>query len=198
MGAVPNGEWYKLCTGPAHEKPEYLPVTEKYFYFHKTGKEKGQPTSRCRLCNNWSKVKTMGSYQGVVPVSVARRFFIEAVNRIGAAELERRTGVTRNTIRKAIVDHEGNIRKSVLRRVMLELTSIQRKNEHSISERSNAKWYAEQRLHNGYQTCPGCGTPTSNFTSGCDKCIDRLASRRRRGTIEEREYLKIKERLRLS
>lgn len=196
IGIIPNGEWHRKCTGPAHDQPEYLPATEKYFYFHKSGKSKGKPVARCRLCNNWSKVKSPGSYHGLIPVSVAQKYFIEATNHIGLMELSRRTGLSRTTIRKGITAIEGSIHKSVLRKVMLELTSIQRKNEYSIS--AAAKWRIDRRLNRNYEVCSGCGTPKANFTIGCENCNARFYDQYRRGHITESEWNKIKEQIRPS
>jgi len=196
VGRVPNGEWYKLCTGPAHEEPEYLPATEKYFHFHKSGDKKGRPVARCRLCINWNKVGSPGSYHGLVPIHIARRFFLEAVNCIGATELARRAGISRGTVYKVTTRMEGSIQKRILRQVMLELTSIQRNGEHSIS--NQAKWRAQRKIFNGYQVCSSCGTPQSNYTADCVRCQDRAYNRHKSGAISDSEYARIREQLRLS
>ena len=181
---------FKRCTGPAHEEPEYLPATEKYFHFHRKGKYAGQPLPRCRLCVNWNKIQSPGSHQGYVSIRVAQQFFVEATNRIGAWELAQRTGLSPTTIRKVLTTTEGNIRKTVLRKVMLELTSIQRKREYSIS--NGAKWRARQRLFDGYDVCAGCGTPKTNISLRCSNCYERYRTLFKDGTISENEWSAIK------
>lgn len=182
-----RGEWYKLCTGPAHDKPEYLPATEKYFYVHKSGSQKGRLVSRCRLCINWDKVKFPSSYSGgLVPVRLVQRFFIEATNRIGVAELSRRTGVSPKTIQKGIKGGEGEFHKHVVRRIMLELTSMQRKNENDINAYS--KWRQERRLASRLKRCSGCGGLQANLTKGCGACLDRFRGQWRSGKITFEEW----------
>lgn len=186
-----DGQYLKKCTGPAHEEPEYLPATEKYYHFHKSGKDKGKPVARCRLCINWSKIKSPGSYHGLVPVSVAHRFFVEAVNRVGVVELSRRTGISTKTILKVLQGGEGAIYKKIMRTLMLELTSMQRKNENNISEGS--RWRQERRL-NGAKRCAGCGGPINNLTIDCSTCLERHRGWHRAGKITNEEWANIQKR----
>lgn len=182
-----DGQYYKLCTGPAHEAPEYLPATEKYFYFHKRGKQEGKPTSRCRLCINWAKLKAPDApYRGLIPARNVRPFFNEAVNRVGLAELVRRSGVSEKTIRRVLVESEHMIQKELVRKVLLELTSMQRKNEMSIN--AGSRWRQERRNGKGYAKCEGCGGPKSDITGGCRSCWDRWYRWRRTGKISVKEY----------
>lgn len=185
-----HGRWYKRCTGPAHEEPEYLPASDKYFYRYKSGKNKGKFVPRCRLCINWHKVKSPGSYHGEVPIRLVRPFFIEAANRIGVRELSRRTGVSEATIRKAIMDDEGMMRKVGVRKVMLELTSLQRKNEISIGPHS--RWRQERRNAKGHGRCSGCGGLERNVTRDCYTCYERHRGWYRRGVITLDAWEKVK------
>lgn len=181
-----HGRWYKLCTGPAHEKPEYLPATDKYFYTHKSGAKIGAFTSRCRLCSNWNKLKTPRDYNGLVPSREVSPFFREAVNRIGASEFSKRTGLSPTTIRKGLQGGDDYLQKDVVRRAMLELTSIQRKGEHSINEHS--RWRQERRNIKGLETCKGCGGFVRNVTSDCRTCWERFRGWFRRGKITKKEW----------
>ncbi len=165
-----NGVWHKRCTGPAHDEPTYLPATEKYFYTRKGNKRYGQFTSQCRLCCNWKGIDSPGLH-GLVDVSVVWHFYNEAVNRVGLMELSRRTGLNWDGLSKVLHKEVRSVRKSNLRKVMLELISMRRKNEHSINGFS--KRWAHQRLTRGSQTCAGCGTPQSNYTDGCATCWER-------------------------
>ena len=185
-----SGQWYKLCTGPAHDKPEYLPANEKYFYTHKSGKQKGMLVARCRLCINWDKVKFPSAYGGsLIPVRLVQHFFIEAVNRVGVAELHRRTGLAQNTIRKGVAGGDGSFHKKVVRALMLELTSLQRKDEKSINPYS--RWRQERRLASKLPRCSGCGGLQRNWTKDCSTCRDRFVGLHRRGKITTEEWERI-------
>jgi hypothetical protein len=129
----------KLCAGPGHDEPVWLPATEKYFYRHRRGERKGKLSTRCRLCSNWGRLKSPGE-SGYVRVDIARPFYLELVNRIGMMEAERRTGISRNALRGVVTgrglngEREGGhdyrwVQKRSLRRVMLELISVRRKGE---------------------------------------------------------------------
>ena len=181
-----HGRWYKRCTGPAHEEPTYLPATDKYYYSHKTGERKGEFVARCRLCINWDKLKFPGPHNGLVPVSAVAPFFREAANRIGMLELSKRTGLSRTTLRKGLVGSEGKLQKEVVRRVMLELTSIQRKGEHSIN--AHSRWRQEKRNSEGLELCAGCGGFIRNVTTNCPTCWERFRGWYRRGKITEKEW----------
>ena len=181
-----HGRWYKLCTGPAHDEPEYLPATDKYFYSRKSGVREGEFVARCRLCINWNKLKFPGPHNGLVPASAVAPFFREAVNRIGALELSRRTGLSPTTIRRGLQGGERRLQKAVVRRMMLELTSIQRKGEHSINEHS--RWRQEKRNLAGLELCAGCGGFVRNVTSDCPTCWERFRGWYRRGKITEKEW----------
>ncbi len=175
-----DAQWHKLCSGPSHEEPTYLPATDKYYYFHKTGEHTGRPVTRCRLCSNWARIKDPypGRLTGVVPVASVRSFYFEAVSRIGLMELSRRAGVTPAHIQRVLNDRNKQfVSKRTLRKIMLELVSIQRKNEHSIN--SHSRWRAEKRLMRPHDLCAGCGTPIQNFTEDCKSCQERKRSQER-------------------
>lgn len=131
---VIKGQEHKLCTGPGHDEPTWLPATDKYFYQHKSGERAGKLTPRCRLCTNWKKLKSPGE-SGLVPILKAQPFFIEAVNRVGLLELARRAEVSPNTIINVLraKSNDGarqlTVQKRTLRKIMLQLISMRRKGE---------------------------------------------------------------------
>jgi hypothetical protein len=185
-----DGLWYKRCTGPAHDQPEYLPATEKYFYMHKSGAREGEFVARCRLCNNWRKLKFPGPHNGLVPSRIVAPFFREAVNRIGMLELANRTGLSRTTVRKGLRGGEDRMQKAVVRRLMLELTSIQRKGEHSIN--AHSRWRQDKRNNEGLEVCAGCGGFIRSITTDCATCWERYRGWYRRGKITEKEWQEFK------
>lgn len=186
-----QGVWHKLCTGPAHsEQGEYLPASEKYFIFKKSD---GRPVARCRLCHNWAKLKSPhpGSLHGYVPVADVRPFYIEAVNRVGLAELSRRSGVSISHISAVLTDRNKQfVEKATLRKIMLELVSMQRKNERSLNGR--ARWKTDRRNNNELGTCGGCGGPLRNITTGCEKCYNRHYELFRAKKITKKQWQAIK------
>jgi hypothetical protein len=84
----------KVCTGPAHTQPTRLPLTETYWYFHKSGPYAGKP-QRCRLCAAYRRLPS-----GTVPVTKTLRSFArELVERCGSGSaVELRHGIAGSTI----------------------------------------------------------------------------------------------------
>jgi DNA-binding Xre family transcriptional regulator len=178
-----NNLWYKRCTGPGHSGIVYLPATEKYFAVRKNRGvgNKGQFLSRCRLCENWANIKgdppPIGP--GFCPAYQVRPFVVEAVNRVGLNEFASRVGMSYEGLSRIIEGKTLRVRTTNLRKIILELISIKRKNEVSISSASRTR--AIKRLHR-YQgsVCPECGTLQDNVTEGCSHCADRIRQRLRR------------------
>jgi hypothetical protein len=171
-----DGMWHKRCTGPAHEAPEYLPATEKYFHIRKTTRQ-GELLSRCRLCTNWARLKSPGSERGWVELSKVLHIFAEATNRIGVLEFCSRTGISPGTMTAILHRRSRWVQKATVRKAMLELISIRRRGEYSISE--YARWRVVKRSA-GKETCSGCGGSLLNQTDGCSTCWERDYKRTRR------------------
>ena len=185
-----DGKWHKRCTGPAHEEPEYLPATSKYFHSHKSGANKGKFLSRCRLCINWTKLQSPGSHHGLVEVEKVYPLYVEAVNRIGILELSKRAGVSVGHIEHVIRKETKHVQKRPVRAVLLELTSLKRKGE--ISQSKSLRWRNDSRNNNGFDTCAGCGTPKSNITKGCENCWNRYYDMFRKKKITKARWEQIK------
>lgn len=178
-----DGVWHKLCNGPAHDEPIYLPATSKYFYARKTSEREGQLLSRCRLCQNWSKLKSPGSEHGWIEVYQVRHFYVEAVNRVGLMEVARRTGITYTAITDVLVGRSTYVQKAKFKKVLLELISMRRKNENNIS--SGSRWRVVRRtpVPNGKKYCTGCGTSLDDFTDDCEQCQNRRFKRQGRAKL---------------
>lgn len=179
-----DGRLHHICYGVSHPEPTWLPATEKYFYVIKSGERAGQLFSRCRVCELWSKVKVPNTVHGLVPAEEARPYYIEAANRIGMAELARRTGLNLDGLSQVIRGRRQNVRAGNFRLVMLEVVSIRRKDEHSIPWQS--QWRVARR-GNGYgPRCVGCGCDIEIFTEGCNSCTERRLARAKRERERER------------
>jgi hypothetical protein len=180
-----SGVWHKRCSGSSHEEPTYLPATEKYFYRRKS-KRPGEFLSQCRLCNAWKTAKSPGLEHGYVSVVKIRPFVDEAVNRIGLMELSRRTKVTPETLYNILSGRQANVQKKTVKKVMLELVSIKRKNEYSIN--AGSRWRLQRRGNSPDSIfCSECGVAYKNSegeisvqTPGCDTCSNRLSKKRAR------------------
>lgn len=184
-----DGIWHKKCTGPAHEEPEFLPATDKYWHTHKSGKMKGKFVPRCRLCINWDKLKNPGSHHGLVEVEKVFPLYNEAVNRIGIYELAQRAGVSRGHIEHVVYRETKHVVKAKVRKVLLELTSMKRKGEFSQSK--SLRWRNDERNSDGLPLCSGCGGLQKEITVGCDSCRDRWYGLFKRKKITKKRWSEI-------
>ena len=89
-----EGKW---CSGPSHESPVYLPRTEEFFYFYKSGRKKGKPHGWCRTCHTWN-----GFYSSaLVPCPKIYEYVMELVYRCGTrVEAAKYAGIGVSTIFK--------------------------------------------------------------------------------------------------
>jgi len=176
-----NGQWHRLCPGASHDQPTFLPENDKYFLRYKSGPRKGRFIAQCRLCRAWAQTQTNGSLDehGFVPVAQAAPIFLEAANRIGIMELSRRTGIVYEAISRVIRRRQKYVRRSTVKKVLLELVSIKRKGEFSISPLA-AKNVVKRGASSGF--CVGCGTPLDNYTIDCEACQERKRKRKVRLT----------------
>lgn len=183
-----DGVWHKLCNGSAHETPEWLPATDKYYYRRNTT---GKLLSQCRLCHAWDKVKNPGSHHGYIDIRIARPYYEEAVNRIGMLELSKRSGLSMHQIQQVFLSKTRKyVQKKSLRLVMLELVSIHRKNEHTTDAR--VQWQTERRNNRHLDVCADCGGLARNFTRGCRRCYGRFYDWFRHKKITKKRWEEIK------
>jgi hypothetical protein len=125
-----EGVEHKICSGPSHDVPTWLPADDKYFYRHKSGSREGKLTSRCRLCTNWYKLSSPGE-SGYVRIMDVQKFVRELVGRIGKAETARRSQISPQTLWRIMNcdDHTQMIVKRTVRKLMLQVISARRKGE---------------------------------------------------------------------
>jgi hypothetical protein len=93
----------KICYGPLHPAPTRLPLTNRYWYFNKVGRDKGKPLRRCIGCVNFSKRKNNNSVFGTLPVESIAPLVTELVSYYktpGAAAAF--TGVSETTLRSLL------------------------------------------------------------------------------------------------
>jgi hypothetical protein len=87
---------------------------------------------------------------GLVPVHQVLPYFIEGVNRVGRAEFARRIEIATENLSKILDGKRRSVRKETVRRCLLEVISIRRKNEvrhrDSISRGVNMRGEPEKKV----------------------------------------------------
>lgn len=181
-----NGVWHKRCNGPAHDEATYMPATKKFFYVvaAKQNRSGYRFSSQCRLCTLWARVKSPGLDHGWIEANRVREYYIEGCNRVGMTEFARRVGMSAEGMSNVIRGKGKSVQKAKLRRVMLEIVSIRRNNEHSIS--SQAAMRITKRATGNGPVCAGCRVPMHRFTDDCGTCWDRKREVERRSDPEYR------------
>lgn len=142
-----DGQLMRLCSGPSHDEPTWLPATEKYFYKRKSGHMAGYLDHKCRLCRVWKPGIPLDE-GGWVAIEHVGPFFLEGVRRVGLSEFARRVGITRVNMRYIINGKRRFVYKRTAKRAMLELVSMRRKGEvrhrHSIRHGSAVRGREEK------------------------------------------------------
>jgi hypothetical protein len=112
----------KLCTGPSHRSPVFLPATEDYWHFHKSGPYEGKPLSRCKDCQGWTRRTHPEEGMGFIPAEGLVPIIQELVSRCdsikAAAEC---AGVARNTLHNILGGRQISIQKRKARAIILAL-----------------------------------------------------------------------------
>lgn len=121
-------ESVKVCTGPAHVGPTRIPLDTEHWYFHQSGPRQGMPTTRCRLCTNWTKLISKTGPHGWVRLTKAMQALTkELVDRCGSyGAVYRHHGVRAETLRLIVVGETGRVQKKTAGRILVAL-SEQRK-----------------------------------------------------------------------
>ena len=122
----------KLCTGPAHDGPVLLPVTDEFWYFHKTGYAAGKPTNRCKLCTNWDRIKGPQGISGTIDCAKIKVYVQELALRCGSVDAAARySGVSDGALRSALNGRTCRMQKRVAMKILGSLS--QRRHEDSKS-----------------------------------------------------------------
>jgi hypothetical protein len=145
---VIDGQLHRLCFGPSHREPTWLPLTEKYFYPRVRPNGHQYFRTRCRLCELW---KWGGdTAHGLVPAASVSHYFTEGINKVGKVEFARRIGIAHDNLNRIVDGRRKNVRKETVRRCLLEVISIRRKGEvrhrDSISRGVNLRGEPEKEV----------------------------------------------------
>jgi hypothetical protein len=116
----------KVCSGPFHDRPTELPVTDQYWYFHKTGKKIGKPIARCKACVNWHRLKNPTGNQGTIEIKKVMPLFLEARNRVGHVELARRMEVSQTTLNEIFAGMTTKVQKRTAHKLIVVLHDLRK------------------------------------------------------------------------
>lgn len=117
----------KVCTGPAHHGPTRIPLDAAHWYFHRSGRYAGQPTSRCKLCTNWRKLVGKEGPHGLASARTLRPLAKELVDRCGSLDkVGIMHGIGRSTLAPIVRGEQEQVQKKTAARILLAL-SEQRK-----------------------------------------------------------------------
>ena|SRR5215831_2426631 len=151
---------FKVCTGPAHAGPTRLPVDEENWYFHRSGPRAGQPTTRCKLCVNWSKLVNKDGPHGFVRVTPKIRSLAkELADRCdGYPAVERLHGIRGETLRVVVAGEQSRLQKKTVARLLSALAE-QRKEDrrNGTSERFNKARKIQAAKEERLLRMDGCG-----------------------------------------
>jgi len=114
----------KLCTGPSHPRPVYLPVTSEHWHFHKSGEYAGKPLARCKACTNWSKLQKKEGPHGLVTLTLPQLLLVrELVDRHGGTiPAAHAVGMSPTKLRAIITAAESvRVQKRTIQRLLAAL-----------------------------------------------------------------------------
>lgn len=118
----------KLCTGPAHAEPTWLPLTPEHWNFHRTGRDAGKPVARCRRCTNWSKLRDKDGPHGLIAPDVLLPLLRELVERCeGVYGVERAHGLRAVTLQNILEGTHTRVQKRTAAKVIAALAEQRRR-----------------------------------------------------------------------
>lgn len=109
-----NGEIHKLCKGPLHDEPTWVPVSK----FSKI-KKSGKPRSMCTACDNARK--GAGTRISVTPIRTA---LDEIIRRVGRSEAARLCGVDPDTIYMISYKKTRRINRETAKKILAALAEL--------------------------------------------------------------------------
>lgn len=117
----------KLCNGPSHHEPTWLPLDADHWYFHRSGKQAGKPFSHCKGCDGWPRMKHKGAPHGLVPKTLLLPYLCELIDRCGSKrEVAVRYGIARSVQIKAFYGSNTMVQKRTVQRTLSALAEQRR------------------------------------------------------------------------
>jgi len=132
-----NAKW---CRGPAHEQPAFLPDTEEFFYFYKSGPRQGFSHSWCKACYRWN-----GMYDSqMIDCSKILSFVGELVLRCGSREnAARYASIGVSTIYKVTSYGQCSVQVPTAKKLLL---ALDRKRREDRAAGHTPQAYREHRI----------------------------------------------------
>jgi hypothetical protein len=138
----------KLCTGPSHPEPTWLPLDPEHWHFHRSGRKQGLALARCRDCANWDKLQKKGGPHGYAVVNrpLLHQLLNELIQRCGSIrEVYRRYGISESTIDKLLRSDHERVQKRTIQKILAALYE-QRKRDR-VSGTSSKRFLRARRAH---------------------------------------------------
>jgi hypothetical protein len=105
----------KLCRGPAHPQPTWLPLAD--FGFNGPYLQ-----GQCKLCRGWLRLQTKEGPHGLVPAASLAKLALELTNRCGSLDKAAdRSGVNRQTLLRLIHRKQPQVRRQTAQQLLIGL-----------------------------------------------------------------------------
>jgi len=152
-------ETTKLCSGPAHPEPTRLPLDALHWNFHRSGRYQGRPVSRCKACQNWSKLVNHEGPHGLTEARPLVPYLRELLERVGSYDqLEKTYGVGETTARDLLVFGQRKVQKRTAQRILTGLAEQRKRdrNGHATTDRYRGRRIAaavrDKKMMDGFAT----------------------------------------------
>lgn len=118
----------KTCNGPTHKRPTPLPLSPRYWYFHKKGQRRGRPLSKCKACSNAHKTYENGYIPCEKVLPLAQELLLRfGGNSYGALEATSKySGIHRASLWRLLNNRYPKVRKATAHKIILALYNKRR------------------------------------------------------------------------
>lgn len=128
----------KLCRGPSHPEPVYLPATTEFFRYRSEGR---WLRSLCRQCENYAKAKEPTVSNGLIHASKVRWIFQGLVANLGTVGASNACNITPTMLRRIVNGDTKQTRRGTARKAIKALRALRQeaRAEATIRARTPAK-----------------------------------------------------------
>ena len=109
----------KLCKGPAHANPVWLPLDHEHWSFHLSGRRAGKPFTHCKLCR---RLESIDRWHGLVPAAEVLPWLSELISRCdGVLGVHATHGIAKTTLYKLASGEHSRVQKRTAQRILSAL-----------------------------------------------------------------------------
>lgn len=109
----------KICAGPAHAGPTYVPLDEEHWHFNRSGPRAGTALGRCKLCR---RLERLDRQHGLVPTAEVLPWLVELVRRCdGVRGVSRVHEIPETTLYTVLERKHEKVHKRTAARVLVAL-----------------------------------------------------------------------------